>query len=419
MENQASNPLNNPLVALGAAIESRWGGIIINFILIPLLCIAAITLPPINLVERIINAAVGYDTFDDKTGGYVVDPDGTRIDLLPEGMDGKVSLALKPIPRDVFLRGDTGKTLVAAAEQFPPNLVMKSPFYQIKYKGNTPTAVLIYTPIPNEAEPYTTLDLYSWNGEGWEWLPSQQIIGEEMLESRLDYLPASMVVVQTHPVRPYFSTNLTPGSIVPEHVKNSLVEVNPQGLYLDVNGRIGGQLGDLSAVDENAPYTIIPTLKNWEASGVVRSDLIDNLLIDVQARQRHVQAIKELVVGNNYGGIDIDYRGINPALKAEFSAFIAELDQALPATKRLSLRVDLPVQISADTWETGAYDWRALGKAADAVKVPTPADPRAYLPGGRMEAMLNWAVGEISRYKIQLLISTKSLEEVNTVRREI
>ena len=211
MERQASIPSENPLAVIAAAIESKWGGIIINFILLPLLCIAALVLPPISAVERIVNAAVGYKTFSDKTGGSVVDPDGTRIDLLPEGMDGKVRLALKPVPRDVFLRGEAGTGLQAAAEQFPSNLlVMKSPFYQIKFKGNEPNAVLLYVPIPNESEPYNTLDLYTWDGQSWQWLPSHQIIGEEVLEARLDFLPRSVVVVQTHPVRPYFSTNITP-----------------------------------------------------------------------------------------------------------------------------------------------------------------------------------------------------------------
>jgi len=198
---------NNPLGGLGNAIESKTGGIIINFVLIPVLVIAALLLPPINLAKTI--STIGYDNFDKTTGGSVADPDGTRVDVLPEGLEKDIALKLTPIPRDVFLRGDTNRDLVQAAEQFPPNLVMKSPFYRIAHKGADPSAVMLYVPIPNESEPYTTLDLYSWNGESWEWLPSHQVIGEETLEAQLDYLPQSVVVVQTHPVRPYFSTNIT------------------------------------------------------------------------------------------------------------------------------------------------------------------------------------------------------------------
>ncbi len=410
------NSGSNPLGAIGNALESKTGGIVINFVLIPVLVIAALLLPPINLAKTI--TTMGYETFDKTTGGSVSDPDGTRVDVLPEGLEKDISMKLTPIPRDMFLRGDTNKTLVKAAEQFPPNLVMKSPFYEIDHKGADPSAVMLYVPIPNESEPYTTLDLYSWNGSDWEWLPSHQVLGEETLEARLDYLPQSVVVAQTHPVRPYFSTNLTVGSVIPDEVKDSLVEVNPLGLFLDVDGKIGGTLDALPA-DENAPYIIVPTIRNWEDSGVVRSDLIDNMLIDPEARQRHIQAITDLVVAQNFAGIDLDYRGIAPDLMEDYSAFIADLNAALPENKRLSVHVELPHQISADTWDTGAFDWRALGKAADVVKVPTPVDPRAYVPGGEMDNMLAWAVGEINRYKIQLQLSTKSLEETNGIRREI
>ncbi|MEW5959723.1 MAG: beta-galactosidase, partial [Chloroflexota bacterium] len=82
-------------------------------------------------------------------------------------------------------------------------------------------------------------------------------------------------------------------------------------------------------------------------------------------------------------------------------------------------RVELPTQISTDTWDTGAYDWQAIGRIADVVKVPTSPDPRAYRPGGQMEAILDWAVGQINRYKLQLLLSTSSTEQVNGITRSI
>ena len=411
--------INNPLGAFGAAIESRQGGIVINWILIPLLVIAALLLPPIQLVDRIIDQVIGYERIEDNTGGAIHDADGTKVTILPEGMDGDVKLALAPVARHTFLRGEAGAELVRAAEQFPPTLIMKSPFYQIKYRGNEPDIVVLEVPIPNESEPHSTLDLYTWNGQEWAWLPSQQVAGQEILEAKLKGIPSSVVVAQTNPVRPFVSTSLAPGSTVPEAFKDSLVEVNPQGLFLGPTGEILGQPDSLPEVDEKVPYTIVPTIRNWEATGVIRSDLVDNLLIDPVARQNHINNLVALVVGQNYGGIDLDYRGINPALKNEYAGFVARLNEALPETKRLSVHVGVPKQISADTWDTGPYDWRALGRAADAVKVPTPIDPRAYVPGGQMESMLDWAVGEINRYRIQLLLSTKSLEEVNGINREI
>ena len=106
---------------------------------LPLLCVFALLLPPINLLARVVNVVGGYETIEDNTGGAIIDPDGTQITLLPEGMDGDFSLTLNPIPRDQFLRGEAGGSWIAAAEQFPPYLVMKSPLYEIKSRGNPPT----------------------------------------------------------------------------------------------------------------------------------------------------------------------------------------------------------------------------------------------------------------------------------------
>ncbi|MEM7033384.1 MAG: hypothetical protein AAF629_27780 [Chloroflexota bacterium] len=150
----------SPLGALGATIESRQGGVIINFVLIPILLIASILLPPIRLVDRAIDFVVGYQRIDDKTGGAIQDPDGTQVTVLPEGMDGDLKLVLEPVPRDTFLRGEAGQALVNAAEQFPRTLIMKSPFYKVRYSGNQPSVVVIEVPIPNESEPYTVVLVY-------------------------------------------------------------------------------------------------------------------------------------------------------------------------------------------------------------------------------------------------------------------
>jgi len=407
----------NPLVqSFELMLESRLGGVVINFILIPLLVFSALLLPPVSLADRLLS--IGYERIG-RDGGAIQDPDGTQITFLPEGVDRSFRVKLNAVPRSLFLEGAAGNSLLTAAESIPPNLIMKSPFYRIQRKGVTPGAVVLTMPIPNEAEPYGTLDLYSWNGEAWEWLPNRKILAEDIIESELDYLPESVVVMQTHAVHPSVSTDYSLDVPLPDNVQDSLVEINPVGLFLDSEGNIAGDLGQLPADVENAPFSVIPSLRNWGADGSIRSDLIDNMLIDPDARQRHVSAIVDLVQRNAYQGIDIDYRGINPELEREYTSLLEQLRAALPPSKVLSVRVEVPMQVSADTWETGAYNWRAIGRIADVIKVPTSPDPKAYTPGGQMDSILSWAVGQVNRYKIQLLLSTLSTEQVNGITRHI
>ncbi len=407
----------NPLFqSFELIVESRLGGVVVNFVLIPLLVLSALLLPPISLADRLLS--VGYERIG-RDGGAIQDPDGTQITFLPEGISRSFRVKLTAVPRSLFLEGAAGNTLLTAAESIPPNLIMKSPYYRIQRKGTMPEQVVLTVPIPNEAEPYRTLDLYSWNGESWEWLPNRKVVADDTIESELDFLPESIVVMQTHAIHPNVSTDYAVNNPIPDNVRDSLVEINPQGLFLDSDGQIVGDPGQLPPEIQNASYSVIPTIRNWTDDGSIRSDLIDNLLIDPDARQRHIQTIVDLVQRNAYQGIDIDYRGINPDLQREFTSFVQQLRAELPSNKQLSVRVELPLQVSADTWETGAYNWQALGRIADVVKVPTSPDPKAYAPGGQMEAMLDWAVGQVNRYKIQLLLSTFSAEQVNGITRHI
>ncbi|RME70196.1 MAG: hypothetical protein D6784_17100 [Chloroflexi bacterium] len=412
-----SNSEKNPFIqAVEFVLESRLGGVVINFVLIPLLVLSALLLPPISLADRLLS--IGYSSIG-TDGGAIRDPDGMQVTFLPEGVSRSFRVKLTAIPRSQFLEGAAGEALIPAAESIPPNLIMKSPYYRIQRKGTAPTKVMLSIPIPNESEPYQTLDLYSWNGDAWEWLPNRKIVTEDVIESELDFLPESVVVMQTHAVHPAVSTNYPPNTPLPENVRDALVEINPQGMFLDNAGAIIGEPAPLPPEAEAAAFSVIPTIRNWGDDGSIRSDLVDNMLIDPEARQRHVQALADIVQQNAYQGIDIDYRGISPDLKPEFTAFLNDLRAALPPTALLSVRVGLPAQISADTWDTGAYDWQAIGKVADIVKVPALPDPKAYTPGGQMDAMLDWAVGQVNRYKIQLLLNTHSIEQFNGITRNI
>ena len=160
----------NPLELL---FESRMGGVLINFILIPLLILSALLLPPISLADRLLS--IGYERIG-RDGGAIQDPDGTQVTFVPEGVDRSFRVKLSAIPRSMFLEGSAGTSLLAAAESIPPNLVLKSPLYQIQIKGTAPEEVLLKSPIPNESEPYSTLDLYSWTGDNWEWIPSSILL---------------------------------------------------------------------------------------------------------------------------------------------------------------------------------------------------------------------------------------------------
>jgi spore germination protein YaaH len=404
----------NPVLrGLNALLEGKQGGLILN-LLIVFLVIAALLLPPVSAQERILEA--GYTEIDGDEGGSVLDPDGMQVTLLPEGLEKDVKLKEESVPMASFMDGSAGKDLEEAARALPSSLHVKSPIYELGFKGGMPTVAVITVPIPNNAEPYETLSLYEWTGGEWRFVPSHVIYEDEIIESRLSFLPETITVVQSAARPPQVSAELPEYVSLPDLGDTALTELNPLGYYLGAENNVEGNLPSLPEPTGQESYRVLPTLRNWTDDGVVRSDLVDNMLVSLESREEHTQAIVDLVVAEMYAGIDLDYRGINSNLRVEFTDLVQKLAQALHANgKRLTVHAEAPAQVAVDRWETGAYDWQALGQAADALKFPALQDPGAYAPGGQMEMLLRWAVGEVERYKLQPVFTTRSVENAGGV----
>ncbi|MFQ5886578.1 MAG: hypothetical protein ACE5II_05015, partial [Anaerolineae bacterium] len=389
MDDRETNPASK---VIEAVMGSKWGRRIVN-LLIPLLLIPILLLPPISLWERV--TTFGYSTVAED-GGSISGPDGIQLTVLPGSKRSKVRIT--STPRLKFLE--------EASIAIPPNLIMKSPFYEFDVRGGPPSAVALTIPLPEDAEPLETLDLYAWDGQAWRWLPSHPIPERDQIVANLTSIPSSVAVMQTRPIAPIVSAELALESSLPPEGKGILTGVNPQGLFLKDDGTIGGEISERPGPGD--AYILLPTLRNQAGDGIVRSDWTDNMLTNGELRERHVAAIVHLVVQNMYPGIDIDYRGVDPDLRGEFTLFIAALAEQLHDNgKLLTVRVEPPAQIAEGHWDTGAYDWRAIGRAADGLRVPAIRDPEAYVPGGRMEALLRYAVSEVNRYKIRLLLPTR------------
>jgi len=404
------NEEKSPFIkALEIFLEGERTGQLIKFVLIPVLLILAALLPPISLVDRVL--AAGYTTIT-LGGGSVVDLDGTQLTILPQGLSQRIRVRLTSLPRLDFLAGKTEEG--EALELIPPYLDMKSPLYLLKVRGPMPEASFLTIPIPNDAEPLATLDIYQWTGEEWQWLPHKIIPEDDVIETWLSSLPPGIAVMQTRPRLPSVACELGEGGTLAGAKSDILTRVSAQGLFLQNDGLSGEATigGEISPLAQGEDHVVIPTLVN-RVNGVIRDDLTHNILVNEDLRRNHIQEIVGLVVESDYAGIRIDYAGIGPPLREDFTAFITELtDQLHAEEKLLTVRVETPVQIAEDRWDTGGYDWEALGRVVDGLQLPALPLPQAYLPGGQMEALLNYALGLVDRYKVRLILSAQARDRV-------
>ncbi len=127
--------------------------------------------------------------------------------------------------------------------------------------------------------------------------------------------------------------------------------------------------GPIETLARTNGVKILPTIQNWGRANfdpAVISKIINNPV----TRSRHVGEILELVVENEYDGIDIDYENLPVTDMEGFSAFIRELGTTLHEHgKLLSIALHPKTTTEANWSGPGAQDWVVMARYADQLKI--------------------------------------------------
>ena len=150
--------------------------------------------------------------------------------------------------------------------------------------------------------------------------------------------------------------------------------------------------------------TIIPTVTDGFVNGRVLGTLSNSTL-----RSQHLQDLVDLVVKNNYDGIDLDYENIGSSGRDLFSTFVEDLAMELHRKNKLLSITVYSKSSSPGRWSTQkSHDYQRIGAAADRVNVmsygygyaggpPNPIGPVHYL-----EKNFAFAITKIPAKKIFL-----------------
>jgi hypothetical protein len=383
-----------------------------RWLFVPVLVVTGVLLPPFSLGSHLLQ--VGFTPIGEGRNPVwsVDDPDGAQVAVSEQPLGGKLRVRLSAVPRLNFLEGLIDEHLLPAVAALPSDLVVKSPLYEIQRRGASPSDVFLTLPIPNDAEPHHNLDLYAWDDRAWNWVPSVVFATDDVIVSQLDALPemSAFAVMHTLSPTPVVAANLSPLTVLPADAGQILSEINLIGAYLDANGALS--LPAELTVQGGDAGRVIPVVRNLDRSGVARTDLTKEVLSNEVLRQKHVAAIVAFAREGKHPGILLDYRDIRPGMRGDLTSFVADLAEQLHSAGRtLSVRVAWPAQISAVDWDTGGYDWRALGEVSDVILLSSPMDPGAYVEGGPVEQMIAWAARRVDRRKLQLVVSAWGVDQ--------
>jgi spore germination protein YaaH len=397
-----------------AAPERRRGcGCWIPLILAVLLALALVGvglfLPPINLYDRLFGAQ--YAMLD--AANNAIAADGLTLVLSPDDPGREFGVALESTPLQTFIAppaGEEAAWIAPVRAALPPYVALQSPVYSVQTTGSAPQNLTLALDAPGNVPNLDLIDLYAYDGTLWRFVPSQPTV-DGKISATVNTVPRYVALVQASPLDPVVHTTIEIDEALNSDAGLVATIVSPAGLTPNLEGALVGSLAP--GFTTSAGYRVMPVIRNFEDPRAVDPQTVPAILNNDAVREAHAMQIAAIAINSGFGGVVIDYRDLPVESRELYTRFLQGLKNNLRASG-LSLAVVLPAAENVDgSWQTGAYDWRAIGESADYVIINFRPNPADFAAGEDrlIEAMLRWAVGEVSRYKLVAGLSALSLRE--------
>lgn len=311
-----------------------------------------------------------------------------------------------------------GGDVPAAGWHCPPDAIpdryaLASDVFSFSQQGSLDSPVtLTIVPRPDSMGPALELRAWSAAAETWQAVPAVRnangTVGATLAE-----LPRCVALFRPAERDPLLAVIVQPGDIY-------VPELLPEGTRIyagSVRPLPDGSLRlDRSpAYDRLRAAGLVPLVQNTDDGTVIDVGTITALLDDPERRAGHVAALAAFAESSPiYDGLALDYRDLPVEQRASFTTLVAELARVMHQQGR-TLTVFLPAPAydpATNTWNTGAYDWAAIGQAADLVVLRLPPGPDAAdpdIPAGRDPVA--WARDVMPAYRLAIGLDALSVEQ--------
>jgi hypothetical protein len=369
-------------------------------------------LPPFSLGERLFGTPYIALNAQSPNAGM----DGLTIAVDPANPGNNFNVRIRAISPDVFLgrtaanQEDAAWIRVARAA-LPSPLTLLGPVYQIERQGAAPGSLTLTVNAPAGADPITGYDVYRCDvpGNRWQFVPAHPSDNGTALVASVKTLPDRVALFKSVQLVPVISTVIDVGQAITPGVAEVSNVIHPSGLQPTASGTLQGVLP--AGIELGQGYAVIPVIRNFTNPAIIDVATITGLLQNSGLRAAHVERLVEFASSKPYQGLAIDYRRLTTDQRDNFTSFITALAGKLHnANLTLTVVVPFPAQ-NGNGFDTGPYDWRAIGAAADSVELLLPLDPQTFVEKGLVSSVLSWAVGEINRARLQIGLSLFSVQE--------
>jgi hypothetical protein len=393
------------------------------------LLIVGLFLPPISLWDTLTGSESGGDAVDEPGASVPVETftlnaassrlerDGLIVEAAPDALaaDYRVQVAsLDPA-------GYLAQTVPASGWYCDPDLpeghALASRVYSLAQGGTAPAALTLQVTALDEIPPDAKqpLRLFQWNADTrrWEYLPDQTSLTPGVQSVDVAVLPRCVALFRLPESARDVGLLVAPGQTYNPALTPAHVQIYPAGLRPTVSGALQGVLA--AGIDAGQGYDVLPLIRNYDDPAVIDVATVQALLADPALRAEHARQIAAFALREDAGyvGVMLDYREIPADQRDSYTAFLRELADLLHSQDRV-LVVALPAPVlDAETqgFDGGAYDWAAIGHAADAVVLDLPLSPSVVVPDGMADRLIDWAARQVSPAALWLGTSALSVEE--------
>ncbi len=390
-----------------------WLPALLTLFVVAILVVVGLFLPPFNLYDRLFG--VQYAMLSADANASATSDQTLTLSVDPANPGNQFGVALASMSISDFVAGNSDADMAAAQAAIPPYLALQSPVYSIETTGTEPEFVTLAVALPNNVSQPELLDLYGFYSDSsqWRFIPSKRVEADR-LSATVEDIPDQVALFQSAPPQQFTVLVAVDGAqVLSPEVAQLATIVAPGGLQPNQQGQLVGSIA--AGVDPNAGYLVMPVIRNYADPRALDPETINAIVSNRTLRGQHASQIANFASSNGFNGVMIDYRDVPLEQRDNFSAFIEELGANLDSLGLLLGVVVPQAEIADGNWDTGAYDWRALGAAADIVHINLGLDPAAFVPGADrpVEALLRWAVGEVDRRKIVIGLSALSARQIN------
>ena len=284
----------------------------------------------------------------------------------------------------------------------PPGLVAVSDYVEFETDGEVPATIGL--PLQQKFDDAARLGFYTFLDRRWQKITDVRLAqGGRLGESDFAPVPQNLAVLQLVAQAYQVAGSLPAGGQL--HTDADINIASPRDYTPVADGSVQGQASELDLAEDTL---LMPTIVG---SGD-NSSVVNDILSDENLRKQHAEAIARLASDAGLDGVDLEYSLVDPALGSAFSEFVKDLTNRLhEGGKRLSLTLPPP------TGQRQAYDWQALGRMADIVKVLPIADAVQYWE--QMPEAIDQIVQDVDPRKVMLVISPFSIERAGEISRPI